>query len=106
MNFDEYQAAAETTAIFPDDYAIPYTALGLGNEAGEVQGVVKKYLRGDRKWEDTREKIKGELGDVLWYLSAVATAWNIDLDSIAEQNLDKLFSRMNRGVLKGDGGER
>lgn len=106
MNFDEYQSAAETTAVFPDHHAIPYTALGLGNEAGEVQGVVKKYLRGDRDHGDTREKIKGELGDVLWYLSAVATTWNIDLDEIAEENLDKLFSRMDRGVLRGDGGER
>lgn len=36
MDFDEYQKATDTTAIFEHDKEIPYLALALCGEAGEV----------------------------------------------------------------------
>jgi NTP pyrophosphatase (non-canonical NTP hydrolase) len=46
------------------------------------------------------------LGDVLWYLAVLAHDLDISLDDIAKYNLDKLQSRKQRGMLKGDGDVR
>lgn len=108
MNFKEYQEIAHSTAVYPDEAAIIYTTLGLVNEAGEVAGKLKKYIRGDEipeflTWQDV---IADELGDVLWYLAECCTAWGIDLDLLASNNAKKLADRKERGVLKGSGDKR
>ena len=51
-------------------------------------------------------QIANELGDVLWYIAAIATELKIPLDTIATQNLDKLIDRKERGVISGEGDER
>lgn len=113
MDFKEYQLQARTTAIYPESgtgtyAALSYAVLGLTNEAGEVAGKLKKIYR-DNAGQITkysREALADELSDVLWYLSAVAVELNVDLDSVAEHNLDKLNSRKERGVLGGSGDNR
>ena len=109
MTFDEYQQASRKTALYPDvDHNIVYPTLGLCGEAGEVAEKIKKVLR-DRSGmmdEETRRAIKGEIGDVLWYASQLASELGMSLDDIARHNLEKLFSRKDRGVLKGDGDNR
>ncbi len=47
-----------------------------------------------------------ELGDVLWYVAQLASELDLNLDEIAQANLDKLLSRQRRGVLSGSGDER
>jgi NTP pyrophosphatase (non-canonical NTP hydrolase) len=47
-----------------------------------------------------------ELGDVLWYVAQLASELELDLDEIAEENLQKLLSRQRRGVLSGSGDDR
>jgi MazG nucleotide pyrophosphohydrolase domain len=47
-----------------------------------------------------------ELGDVLWYVAQLASELGLDLDEIAQVNLDKLLSRQRGGVLSGSGDER
>ena len=87
---------------------IVYPTLGLVNEAGEVAGKIKKIFR-DRDGEITdadREALKHELGDVLWYLTQICTNLDLTLEEVAEANLDKLFSRLERGVIHGDGDHR
>ena|SRR5690554_5200053 len=87
---------------------IVYPTLGLVNEAGEVAGKIKKIFR-DRDGEitdDDREALKGELGDVLWYLTQICTNLGLTLEEVAEANLDKLFSRLERGQIQGDGDHR
>ncbi|MCB0071402.1 MAG: nucleoside triphosphate pyrophosphohydrolase family protein, partial [Caldilineaceae bacterium] len=78
------------------------------NEAGELAGKVKKIFRDrDGVIGDTdREALKYELGDVLWYLTQIATELDLSLEEIAAANLDKLFSRLERGQIKGDGDYR
>ena len=56
--------------------------------------------------KERRQALKDELGDVIWYLSQVATELNLNLDDIASDNLVKLFSRKERGVLHGNGDAR
>ena len=114
MELNEYQKKALSTAGHSEKYKVIYPALGLGNEAGEVLGKVKKWLRGDdankadsgEMSSERVEALKGELGDVLWYLAVLAHDLGLELDDVAEANVEKLQSRKARGVLKGDGDKR
>lgn len=102
--FDDYQEHASHTAIYPDAVKIAYPMLGMASEAGEVLGKFKKNLRDGTPVD--REALAAELGDVLWYISAIATDLKISLGYIATTNLDKLVSRKERGVLGGSGDNR
>lgn len=110
MNFNDYQAAAAKTAIYPTEgpLGILYTALGLVNEAGEVGGKVKKMMRDDALTLtfDRRTQIAAEIGDVLWYCAMLAYEMGVPLDEIAEANILKLSDRSERGVLGGSGDTR
>lgn len=103
MRFDEYQEEAKKTAIYPDQYRVVYPALGLAGEAGEVAEKVKKHIRDGVL---NVEELKKELGDVLWYLAAIASDLDLTLDDVAEANLQKLRSRQARGVISGNGDNR
>jgi NTP pyrophosphatase (non-canonical NTP hydrolase) len=109
MELSEYQSLSRRTATYPragED--LTYPALGLCGEAGEVAEKVKKTLRDDGGvlTDERREALSRELGDVLWYLSQLATEAGLDLEEIAAENLDKLFSRQERDVLRGSGDDR
>lgn len=108
MTFNEYQLLAGTTAIYPREVALMYPTLGLVGEAGEVAEKVKKLLR-DAKGEVTpefKESLKKELGDVLWYLSAICTDLQLTLEDVAQANYNKLQDRQQRNVLHGSGDNR
>lgn len=123
MNLKIYQEKASTTAVYPkpivddEEYTkyyspddvknaaeiipIMYCALGLGGESGEVAEQVKKSWRNNMEvTDDRKEKIKSELGDVLWYVAQLATELDLDLEEIAENNLEKLSARKSAGELK------
>jgi NTP pyrophosphatase (non-canonical NTP hydrolase) len=109
MDFSTYQAKSRRTAKYPAiGHPVIYPTLGLANEAGEVAGKIKKIFR-DKEGqigEAEREALKGELGDVLWYLAQVCTELDLSLDEVAESNLKKLFDRQARGAIRGDGDKR
>jgi len=122
MDFNEYQKKAATTAIYlnkvketfpnlkPEVLSVlglSYASLGLG-EAGEVQGKVKKIIRdaGGILTDDTKKEISKELGDILWYVAAICSELGISMNDVAEQNIEKLFSRKERGVITGNGDNR
>jgi NTP pyrophosphatase (non-canonical NTP hydrolase) len=78
------------------------------NEAGEFAGKVKKIFR-DKNGvisDADREALKQELGDVLWYLTQIATELDLSLDEIAQTNIDKLASRLERNQIQGEGDYR
>tara|TARA_R100001377_G_scaffold32694_1_gene17820 strand:- start:1668 stop:2012 length:345 start_codon:yes stop_codon:yes gene_type:complete len=108
-HFDLYQDVAESTAIYPDKGDnLYYPALGLAGEAGEVCEKIKKIMRDQNGHltEENAQELSKELGDVLWYVSAIATEINMSLSCIAEENMAKLQDRLDRGVLKGSGDNR
>ena len=109
MNFTDYQTKSRATAKYPAiGHAVIYPTLGLVNEAGEVAGKIKKVFR-DKDGQispETREALKAELGDVLWYLAQTCTELDISLDEVAESNIAKLLDRQARGKIKGDGDNR
>ncbi len=109
MNFTDYQTKSRKTAKYPAiGHPVIYPTLGLTNEAGEVAGKIKKIFR-DKNGvigASEREALKGELGDVLWYLAQVCTELDLSLDEVAEHNIEKLYSRLERGKIGGDGDDR
>ena len=108
-NFDRYQQESRKTwNVIPMNHSIVYPTMGMVNEAGEVAGKVKKIFRdhGGEITEADRQALKKELGDVLWYLAQICTELDLSLQEVAEANLVKLFSRLERGQIRGDGDER
>jgi NTP pyrophosphatase (non-canonical NTP hydrolase) len=109
MDFNEYQQKSRKTAAYPAiGHAVIYPTLGLVNEAGEVAGKIKKVFR-DKEGQispETREALKAELGDVLWYIAQVCTELDLTLDEVAQANIVKLYDRLERGKIKGDGDNR
>jgi NTP pyrophosphatase (non-canonical NTP hydrolase) len=109
MSFEEYQNKAWSTAIYPNiGENIYYPTLGLVGEAGEIANKIKKIMRdnGGILTIEKRNELIAEMGDVLWYLAALATELKTSLNTIAYQNLDKLFSRLENGTIKGEGDSR
>jgi NTP pyrophosphatase (non-canonical NTP hydrolase) len=106
--FNEYQDIAAQTAKYNKVVDVPgvYTALGLNGEAGEVAEKIKKYWRDGGSYPETREAVRKELGDVLWYLAMTAREWDIELQDVADTNVHKLQDRRNRGVISGAGDNR
>jgi NTP pyrophosphatase (non-canonical NTP hydrolase) len=108
VELSEYQRLSRRTAGYPREAWLTYPALGLAGEAGEVAEHAKRVIRDDgaRVTEERREAMCKELGDVLWYTAQLASELELDLDEIAAGNLEKLFSRQQRGVLHGAGDDR
>ena len=109
MTPNEYQAAALSTAVYPnrgDNFVYP--ALGLMGEAGEVSEKLKKVIRdeGGVLTDTTRYAVAKELGDVCWYVAVLAAELDYDLEEVMQINIDKLNSRKERGVLSGSGDNR
>jgi NTP pyrophosphatase (non-canonical NTP hydrolase) len=106
VQLSHYQQRSRATAVYPGaGENLTYPALGLCGEAGEAAEKVKKAMRDDGGvlTEERRAALAAELGDVLWYVAQLATEADLDLDEIAEENLAKLLSRQERGVLQGSG---
>lgn len=101
MNFEDYQSEASQTALYPRRMSnLEYPTLGLAGEAGEVANIVKKIQRDNDGviTDEIRGKLKDELGDVLWYISACADELGLTLNEIAEFNVSKLAKRHNRAA--------
>lgn len=105
----DYQSQSRKTwQLVRMDHPIVYPTMGLVNEAGELAGKVKKIFR-DKAGvigEEDRQALKQELGDVLWYLAQICTELDLTLEEVAEANITKLFSRLERGQIQGEGDNR
>jgi NTP pyrophosphatase (non-canonical NTP hydrolase) len=109
MELSDYQDRSRATAVYPQaGDNLLYPTLGLCGEAGEVAEKIKKMVRDDAGVlsAERRAALSKELGDVLWYLAQLATEAGLDLDEVAQANLDKLLSRRRRSVLQGSGDDR
>ena len=104
-----YQEISGQTAIYPNKGSnMSYPTLGLCGEAGEIANKVKKIYRDHDGvlTDEYREILSAELGDVLWYVAAIASELGVSLGEVAMNNVDKLTDRMSRNKLGGDGDKR
>lgn len=102
-SFNQYQQQASNFARsdFPT-YAdrLSCWAMGLAGETGELVDELKKVLYHNKELDIS--KLRSELGDVLWYISQLATALDIELINVANNNLAKLELRHGSGFKKHD----
>jgi NTP pyrophosphatase (non-canonical NTP hydrolase) len=111
MELNEYQEEAGVFAVYAH---FLYPFLGLTEEAGEVSGKVAKRLRVmGAQWlepvlgfDKFRTETTKELGDVLWQLQECCSVLGLSLEEVAQQNLEKLSGRWERGVIHGEGDNR
>jgi len=112
MEIKEYQEIIKKTAIYPKDVGVMYCALGLSGESGEVAEKIKKLIRDtnyleERDYSDDFKKgLKKELGDVIWYVTALASEFNLTLEEILQSNYEKLIARRETNTLHGSGDNR
>ena len=77
---------------------LDHAVSGLCGEVGEVDDVWKKIKYMGLEYNaETRDKMVKELGDVCWYLISAATALNVPLEQIINQNIEKLKARHPHG---------
>lgn len=106
MNFNEYQELSKRTMPRPlinksyNIYDICNYAMGLSGEAGEVTDLIKKQIFHGH--QPNVENAKKELGDVLHYLTGLATMYDLTLEEIAIANIEKLRTRFPNGFNKED----
>ena len=102
MDFDDYQSRAKESDQHPrvlpieESYelsAMTIPLLGLVGEAGELLSEYKKRLRRGEGYRLFNERVKEELGDLLWYLSNVASKFDLSLSEVAKSNLEKIQQR-------------
>jgi len=108
MNFNDYQILARRTSKFKLGESIRenvlMAALGLSGEVGELNDNIKKMFY--HQHPTSRIDIEAELGDILWYLSEMAYAFNFNLQDIASNNIRKLERRYPSGFSVEDSLDR
>lgn len=127
QTFNEYQAFTESLAVYNTEAFVEcgvsskhgtdwlgmsylYPVLALAEEAGEVAGKVAKYVRKSNSeipsYEQLKEDVLKELGDVAYQLSESARQFGFSLQDVIDANVSKLTDRADRGVLVGEGDNR
>lgn len=96
MTPTKYQAAVDRTMNnLPREDALVNWALGLSGETGEVIEHIKKFAYHGKPLD--MDAVEKELGDVLWYVAAMANTLGLSLDEIMQKNVDKLRERYPDG---------
>lgn len=128
MTLNEYQEMAMTTCL-PTSNNFSYMFLNLAGEMGEIASKIAKHIRkgkasieGNKLFlsvpvnehvSDNRcvskeeiDDLMSEAGDILWQLSGLCSVMGWKLEDVGQQNLNKLHSRQDRGVIDGNGDRR
>ena len=102
MKANEYQSLAARTlldhpgvVLTPEQSMFVWNAIGLAGEAGEVADYAKKVVFHGHTLE--KQKIKKELGDVIWYICAVCRDMGFTLEDVMIANIEKLRERYPEG---------
>ena len=101
---DLYSAWVEKKILTSGSDRLVENTLGLVGEAGEVAEKIKKLIRDSSRFQN--EEIMKELGDVVFYATALANIYGRGLQEVLELNIQKLDDRQKRGKLKGSGDNR
>lgn len=99
MDLSDYQSRAARTDQQASDpeRRLLVALLGLAGEVGSLLTEHKKWLR-DGDARDRTNGVAEDVGDILWYLAAAASALGLDLSTAAEANLAKVTDRWPQPV--------
>jgi NTP pyrophosphatase (non-canonical NTP hydrolase) len=101
MNFNEYQKLALRTFNTKNkDQMTLNGIMGICGEGGECLDLMKKHMF--QGHELSKDKLKDELGDIMWYLAITAESLNLEFDEIAQFNINKLKTRYPNGFSVSD----
>lgn len=109
MTFKEFQDETQRTAVYPDKgNNFLYPLIGIMGESGEIAEKIKKIWRDKGNIVNPEDKLEitKEIGDVLWYLSQLSSELGIDFNGVAELNIKKIQSRVERQKINGKGDNR
>ena len=126
LTLNEYQKRAMSTCM-PSCNNVSYMLLNLIGEIGEFASKVAKAVRKEQlkigwweegeeanennliptvsffEWDEMKEELKKELGDILWQTAGLAHVMGWTLEDVAQMNLDKLAARKEAGTIDGNG---
>ena len=102
MTFNEYQEKIKQFDVSNGE--LWYYILGLAGEVGELAEKVKKFYRDGTPLDVSA--LRYEMGDIEWYLARAASKCGIELESVAQGNIEKLSARLRNNVLHGSGDYR
>jgi hypothetical protein len=92
MELNEYQDEAQKTNLIkdkPPEVRRLAAMLGLASETGSLLDIQKKIVTAAVDLDVGRDMFRQELGDLLWYVAAVARADDMSLEELAQMNLDR-----------------
>ena len=92
--------------IMEEEGAVPSrlltAALGLNGEAAEFSELIKKCIFQGKEYDDiTKNKLKDELSDVMWYIAQGCIALDTNIEELMDINMAKLKDRYPKGFDKG-----
>jgi NTP pyrophosphatase (non-canonical NTP hydrolase) len=97
-NNDEFKTVIDNLTAQVNVPLLLTGAIGMTSEAGEAQEIIKKVIfQGKPFTAETKEHLKKELGDIIWYWTNMCNALNIDPNEVISLNVDKLKSRYPGG---------
>lgn len=127
MELNEYQEMAMKTCMPTCDNLL-YMLTNLMGEVGEFAGKIAKHVRKGDLYvshashrdengdvlhyqailitDEEKDALVKEAGDIAWQLAGLCHVMDWSLEDVCQQNLDKLASRQQRGVIDGSGDER
>ena len=107
--FDAYQDGS--TSTFKEHVELPKEqarlldwTTGLSGETGEVSELIKHHVFGGQAID--KYEMAKELGDILWYTTAMATTLGIRMQDVADLNLNKLQHRYNNSKFTVEGSQK
>ena len=94
MDFDGYQREAHKTDETKKSTVSLY---GLAGEVGSIFSLFKNRALDNLPFDKFQQQLREELGDLLWYISSIASMHKINLSDIASENLAKARSLFEEG---------
>jgi NTP pyrophosphatase (non-canonical NTP hydrolase) len=95
LTLAKYQELAKETdkKADSDNDGLVIALMGLVGEAGSLLTEYKKRLRDGEAHQGFTSQVEEELGDLLWYVSTIATRAGLSLEKVATNNLEKTRAR-------------
>lgn len=97
MTFEDYIKECKRTYTWRSspDIEVCMLCMGLAGETGEIVDYLKKVeFQGH---ELNKDKLKSEMGDLMWYFAMLCNYFSIEFEDVLQCNVDKLKERYPKG---------